>query len=202
LNHNALVTIALMEIEEMSVFIRCVAHLSMGLVLLISVSIYASDATFVIPNDMTMCADGAKGPAALVSMTGFKDRRGEIRVQLYTDTDEDFLGRPSVIVAKGRLFKRIIVKTTPSGPVDVCMPLPGVGKYSMIVFHDRDADGDVQFTRDGAGLPGNPKLKFLRKPSVDQATFSAGEGITTLPITLNYLTSIFAAPRPVSNPVN
>jgi uncharacterized protein (DUF2141 family) len=186
----------------MSVLIRYVAYVSVILALLTSARVDASDATFVIPNDMSMCASGAKGPAALVSMTGFKDRRGEIRVQLYTNTDEDFLGRPTVIVAKGRLFKRIIVKTTPTGPVDVCMPLPGVGKYSMIVFHDRDADGDVQFTRDGAGLPGNPKLKFLRKPNVEQATFSAGEGITTLPITMNYLTSIFAAPRPVSNPVN
>jgi uncharacterized protein (DUF2141 family) len=162
----------------------------------------ASDPTFTIPNDMTMCAPDARGPAALVQITGFKDRRGELRVQLYADSDEDFLGRPTIILAKGRLFKRVVVKTTPSGPVEVCMPLPKSGNYSMIVFHDRDADGEVNFSRDGAGLPGNPKLKFLRKPSVTQATFTAGAGITPLPITLNYLTSIFAAPRPVTNPVN
>ncbi len=183
--------------------VRRVCRLATFAALLASAtSAIADDAAFTIPNDMTMCAEGARGPSALVQITGFKDRKGELRVQLYTDSEEDFLGRPTIILAKGRLFKRVTVKTTPSGPVDVCMPLPKPGNYSMIVFHDRDADGEVNFSRDGAGLPGNPKLKFLRKPSVAQATFAADNGVTRIPITLNYLTSIFAAPRPVTNPVN
>ncbi len=182
--------------------IRTLAQIVMLGIVVGSQSTVAAAEEFVMPNDMSLCAEGAHGPAARVLITGFKDRAGEVRVQLYADNDEDFLGRPSVIVAAGRLFKRVIVKTTAKGPVEACLPLPKAGKYSMIVFHDRDGDGDVNFMRDGAGLPGNPRLKFLRKPSAAQATFSAGDGVTDVPITLNYLTSLFSAPRPIANPVN
>jgi uncharacterized protein (DUF2141 family) len=148
----------------------------------------------LIPNDMTLCAANAKGPAVLVKIHGFKDRVGNVRLQTYSDKQEELL-------EKGKYFNRIIQAISPTGDVLVCMPVPKPGRYVIFVQHDRNANGSLG-TSDGAGFSNNPKLKFglpkPPKPSAREIAVDATGGVVKTDVLLNYLSGFSI--RPVAQP--
>lgn len=140
------------------------------------------------------CARGEKS-AMLVHVTGFKTRRGTLRVQSYG-------GDPDSYFEKGRYLERIDVPVPADGAADICMPVPAAGAYAVSVRHD--VDGDRKSGRaDGGGMSGNPKLSlmdliFKRKPSAKEVSVRVGTGVARVPVLLNYVQGTSFRPVPMT----
>jgi len=138
-------------------------------------------------------AQACTAPSILVSVTGFKDRTGNVRVELYPAVDGDFLAPRGRLREEGKTFLRLDNPAPAEGDARVCVPLPAAGDYAIAVLHDRNANSKLDVFSDGFGFANNPKLGFS-KPDVAEATVSAGEGETQLTVVLNYWNGLGARP--------
>jgi uncharacterized protein (DUF2141 family) len=140
----------------------------------------------VLGNNPDACRPGAEGSAALVTVHGFKDRVGRLRVQNYRGTKEDYL-------VEGHYLHREEVPVTPAGDITLCLPLPGPGDYAIVALHDRDSNGRLSIWSDGIGFSRNPRLG-LAKPAADHVVISFGPGVTPVRIVLNYRRGLSVRP--------
>lgn len=131
------------------------------------------------------CTAQAQGTAALVSVHGFKDRDGNLRIAVYPAKEEDFL-------VGGRYTQRIDTPMTEAGSMTVCAPVKKPGKYIVVALHDRNADGKMNPFSDGVGMSRNPQLG-LSKPKISLVEVQLN-GVTPMNIRLNYLQGL--QPRP------
>lgn len=131
------------------------------------------------------CRAGEAGPALLIGVQGLKDRKGRLKLEVYPANDHDFLQDDNILVGQGKVFRRVEVPVPNSGPVELCVRVPGPGTYSVSLLHDRDENHKFGWMVDGIGFAGNPKLG-LSKPRAAAAQVIAGGGLTRLPIVLNY----------------
>ena len=131
------------------------------------------------------CRQPEPGPAILVSVEGLKDRRGRLRLELYPANDEDFLADDNILIGQGKTFARTDQPLAASGPMSLCIRVPGPGRYTLSLLHDRDANHKFSMFTDGIGFAGNPKLGWS-KPRAADATVVAGPGLTHVAILLNY----------------
>ena len=137
--------------------------------------------------DAAACSSGANRPAMLISVNGFKNRVGKLRVQLYG-------GDPKTFLERGAKLKRIDLPVTRSGAMNVCVAVPKAGTYAIAVRHDADANGKTNWN-DGGGFSGNPKLSILKlKPSYRSAAVAVGGGVKVVPVVLNYRSGLSIAP--------
>lgn len=136
------------------------------------------------------CRPGENGPAVLVLASGLKDRKGRLKAELYPATDEDFLRDDNLLIMDGRPFRRIEVNVPPSGPVQLCIRVPGPGNYALILLHDRDSNRKFGLSSDGVAFSNNPKLG-MSKPKAEAVKFAAGSGLTPLTVRLNYRRGLF-----------
>lgn len=128
--------------------------------------------------DASACRSGSGGPAVLVNVSGFKNRAGELRVQLYGSNPSDFL-------AKGKRMRRIDVPVTASGSMSVCVAVPKSGTYAIAVRHDTKNDGSDW--NDGGGFSRNPRISLLAlKPKHNQVAIPVGSGVKPIEVVLNY----------------
>jgi uncharacterized protein (DUF2141 family) len=137
----------------------------------------------VIGPDAGVCASGG-GSAILVRVEGLKDRLGPVRVRT-------FGGSPETYFDKKKTLKRVVVAPPASGPVEVCMAVPGPGVYAVDIRHDVNRNGDTD-KADGAGASGNPKISlfailFGKRPSADQVAVRVGNGVVPINIQVKYL---------------
>jgi uncharacterized protein (DUF2141 family) len=139
----------------------------------------------VLHGDAARCARGASGPAVHVQVTGFRDRQGQLRVQVYRARDEEYL-------ASGRYVARVDTPMTRAGDMAVCVPLPEPGPHVVAVLHDRDASGRLNPWRDGVGFAGNPRLG-LSKPPLARVTVTV-DGVHRETVVLNYLRGLSVRP--------
>jgi uncharacterized protein (DUF2141 family) len=146
----------------------------------------------VLGPDAEACSHTANGPSVLVRIHGFKDRKGNVRIELYPATPEDFLASRARLTAEGKVFKRIDVPTPAEGDARICVKLPDFGTYALSVLHDRNASSKLDPFSDGYGFPNNPKLG-MSKPNVEKAAFTAF-GKMNLDIVLNYWSGFSAKP--------
>jgi uncharacterized protein (DUF2141 family) len=137
------------------------------------------------------CRPDENGPAFLVDVSGLRDRKGRLKLELYPANDKDFLADDNVLIAAGRIFRRVEVAVPASGPVELCIRAPSAGTYALSLLHDRDEDRKFALSVDGIGFAGNPKLG-LSKPSSASASARVGSGPTHIPITLNYRRGLFS----------
>ncbi|MGL4542500.1 MAG: DUF2141 domain-containing protein [Polymorphobacter sp.] len=151
----------------------------------------------IIGSDAAACAPDARDSAALVDVGGLKDRSGVMRIELYPDNDKEFLGDRHKLVAEGKTFRRVETPLPQTGPVRVCIKLPGPGRYALAVIHQRGATRSFTFTKDGIGFPNNPKL-YMSKPAVAAVAMNFGAGVTPVAVTLNYKSGL--AMRPIKPP--
>ncbi|QIQ87396.1 DUF2141 domain-containing protein [Erythrobacter sp.] len=135
-----------------------------------------------IDNDMSQCAPG-KGPAIRLRITGLRSSAGNLFVRTYFAKDSDWL-------RSRRYIHRIDMKPR-KGVTYACVPIPRAGKYAIAVQHDANGNREKDFSTDGAGMSGDPVIRtFLgipRPPSLEETTFSAGDGVTRLSIEMRYL---------------
>jgi uncharacterized protein (DUF2141 family) len=137
------------------------------------------------------CRTNETGPAVLVLVTGLKDREGRIKAELYPANDDDFLADDNVLIMAGKPFRRVEAPLPASGPVQLCLRIPGPGAYALTVLHDRDSNRKFGLSTDGVGFSGNPKLG-LSKPKAASARFVAGPGMTPVTVRMNYRRGLFS----------
>lgn len=149
--------------------------------------------------DGASCRPGESGPALLAAIGGFKDRTGNVRIELYPPAvDADFLTSSKVLIAAGKTFRRVEIPVPASGDVTLCIRAPHAGDFAVSVLHDRKGDGKFAATSDGAGFGNNPKLG-LSKPKAAAATLAVGPGVTETRIVLNYYKGLLSF-GPVRDP--
>lgn len=151
------------------------------------VALPAASAKAALGPDAAACASGANRPAVLVSVNGFKNRVGKLRVQLYGSDPDDFL-------ATGKKLRRIDLPVTRSGAMNVCVAVPKPGTYAIAVRHDADANGKSGWN-DGGGFSNNPKLSLLDlKPKYREVAISVGNDVKPISIVLNYRRGLVIGP--------
>ena len=139
----------------------------------------------VLGPEASACNAGSGRPAFLVNVSGFKQRSGEVRVQLYP-ANGSFL-------AKGKWLRRIDVPVARSGPMRICVPAPRPGTYAIAVRHDVQGNGSDW--NDGGGFSRNPKLSLLRyKPTYQQVSIKVGSGVQPVDVLLNYRQGLSIGP--------
>lgn len=131
------------------------------------------------------CAPGAGPAAALVTVHGFRDRKGNLRIAIYNAREDELL-------ASGRYVQRLDTAVTPGDEMTVCAPVAQAGDYVVAALHDRDANGKLGPFSDGVGFSRNPRLG-LAKPKVEAVKVRL-DGVTPMRIQLNYLQGLRVAP--------
>ena len=142
-----------------------------------------------IGSDSAACASGI-GPAILANITGLKDRKGRLKLELYPPTEDDFLKDDRDLIAEGKTFRRVWAPMPASGPVAICIKVPRPGRYALLFTHDRDGKNKFGVWSDGVGVVGNQRLGRA-KPKVQQATVDVGGGIAVVNIRVQYMHGLF-----------
>ena len=140
----------------------------------------------VLGTDAEACLPGGTAHAALVRVTGFKDRQGQLRLQYYSDDPKTFL-------ASGAYLRRQEMPMTATGDMHICITVPAPGRYAFVVLHDRDEDGMLSIWSDGVGFSNNPRLA-LAKPKVEPMLVTIGPGVTPITIIMNYRRGLSVRP--------
>lgn len=136
--------------------------------------------------DAASCRSGAQGPAFLVNVSGFKNRSGKLRVQLYG-------GSPSNFLAKGKKLRRIDLPIT-AGTMRVCVAVPRPGNYAIAVRHDADGNGKSGWN-DGGGFSRNPDISLTDlKPKYNEVVVPVGNGVKPVDVILNYRRGLSIGP--------
>jgi uncharacterized protein (DUF2141 family) len=130
-----------------------------------------------------------------VTVAGLKDREGRLKLEVYPARDEDFLADDNLLVEQGKTFRRVEQGIPASGPVRLCVRIPGPGSYGLSLLHDRDLNRKFGLSADGIGFSKNPQLG-MSKPRVAAVAVSAGSGLTNIKIVMNYRRGLFSF-RPI-----
>lgn len=144
----------------------------------------AADPREASPNDPT-CRIGGK-PAVLVKVTGLKNGAGKVRVQAYGPGPRNYL-------KKGAWAGRVDVPLAGRRSVEICLPLPAAGSYSIGVRHDANANKKSDWN-DGGGFSRNPRLGLTSKPSFAETAVRVGNAPTRISVVLNYRQGLKVAP--------
>lgn len=118
-----------------------------------------------------------------VDVRGFKDRLGDVAVEVHPDQEEGFM---DVLVSRQRL-------KTPEKDPSVCVPLPGPGSYILVVLHDRNSNKKLNVFSDGFGFSRNPEIG-MGLPARDEIFFEAAAGRNRQTVILNYVQGLTARP--------
>ncbi len=142
----------------------------------------------ILGPDAATCTNGNRG--VIVNVTGFKQRTGKVRIQLYA--------AQSTFLDKGVWLQRVDVAVPSSGAAAICVPVSSPGKYVVSVRHDLNGNGKSD-RQDGGGFSGNPDVKLTdlirkRKPSLSETSFSVGESTTRINVVLNYVRGLSFEP--------
>lgn len=138
------------------------------------------------------CRPGEAGPALLVNIAGIKDRKGNLKLEVYPSNDDDFLADDNILVSAGKTFRRVEMAVPQSGNVQICVRIPGPGSYSISVLHDRDANRKFGLSADGIGFTGNPKLG-MRKPKAAATRLAVSSGgVSQTTVVMNYRTGLMS----------
>ncbi|WP_426167698.1 DUF2141 domain-containing protein [Sandarakinorhabdus sp. DWP1-3-1] len=160
---------------------------AVGLILMMAAaSPAAAQGPVVLGGDAADCRPGAAGTSALVTVHGFKNRDGRLRIQNYTGTKGEYL-------ESGKYLRRQEIAMTADGDMTVCLALPGPGRYVIVALHDTNSDGKLSVWSDGIGFSNNPKLG-LAKPPADKTLFTATPGVNNVRIVMNYLRGLSVSP--------
>ena len=138
------------------------------------------------------CRANEPGPAFLITVTGLKDRGGTIKAELYPANDTDFLADDNILVNAGRTFRRVVINTPGSGPVQLCIRAPAPGAYGLSLLHDRDGNRKFGLSIDGVGFGANPESLGPSKPRIAIGRVVAGSGVTPVTVRMMYRRGLFS----------
>ena len=153
----------------------------------LALAVPAMPAAAALGPDAARCRTGSGQPALLVNVSGFKNRGGNLRVQLYGPNPADFLVR-------GKRMRRIDLPMTPAGTMQVCVAVPRPGNYAVAVRHDADGNHRSGWN-DGGGFSNNPRLSITNlKPPFRKAAVGVGNGVRSINVVLNYRQGLSVKP--------
>ncbi len=159
-------------------------------------SAHPAQATILGP-DAAACAPGSGKDAVLLTIDGFKNREGTLRVELWPGNDDDFMRDHHQLVAEGKAYARVTVPVPTSGPAKVCVALPGPGTYAMGAFHSPSGVRKFNVKDDGATFTRNPRVGiFKTKPKASEVAMRFNSGLSESQVTLNYLRGLGFGPIP------
>jgi uncharacterized protein (DUF2141 family) len=128
--------------------------------------------------DAAACRSGH--PSILVTVDGFNQRTGNVRVALYG-------GDPARFLARGQTLRKINLPVSRGGPMRICVAVPSPGRYAVAVRHDVDGDNSSRDWSDGGGFSRNPSISlFHLRPSYQNVAISVGHGTLPVNVVLNY----------------
>jgi uncharacterized protein (DUF2141 family) len=149
----------------------------------------------ILGPDAAACRNGAGKDAVLLTIDGFKNREGTVRVELWPGTQDDFMRNHHELVAEGKAYHRVTVPVPASGPARVCVPLPEPGTYAVGAFHSPSGQRKFNFRQDGATFTRNPKVG-LSKPKAADVAMRFNGGLSEATVTMNYLRGLGFKPIP------
>ncbi len=131
-----------------------------------------------LPNLAEVCGD--KPHAIAVRVTNIGNDRGNITVDLYDDKPRHFLKGNDKVMRIRTPAKR--------GSILVCLPAPRPGVYAIALYHDKNANTDLDRNFIGIptepyGLSNNAKV-FLGPPEHKDAAFTVPDEGVALKIKL------------------
>ena len=132
------------------------------------------------------CRAGEPGPALLITIVGLKDRGGTIKAELYPANDQDFLADDNVLINARKTFRRVVINTPQTGPVQLCIRAPSAGAYGLSLLHDRDGNRKFGLSIDGVGFGSNPDSLGPFKPKIAVGRVVAGVGVTAVTVRILY----------------
>ena len=138
-----------------------------------------------IGSDAAACEPGG-GPALQANVTGLKDRKGRLKLELWPANEADFLKDDHDLEAQGKFFRRVWADMPASGAVEICIKVPKPGRYAMFFTHDRDGKNKFNFWTDGLGLPNSTRIGRQR-PKLETAVVEVGNGVKVVTIRTQYL---------------
>lgn len=131
------------------------------------------------------CRANETGPAFVIDVDGLKDRKGQLKLEVYPANDNDFLQDDNILIMQGKVFRRVEEAVPPSGPATLCIRVPGPGTYALTLLHDRDSNHKFTLSTDGIAFSNNPRL-WISKPKSAAVAVKAGAGLTRLHLIMNY----------------
>ena len=122
--------------------------------------------------------------SVIVNVTGFRNRGGTVRVQIFTANQETYLQRRQWLT-------RVDLPVTASGDMAICMPVPRAGNYVISVRHDANGNGSSDRS-DGGGFSGNPNMGLTdivlrRRPPLARVSFAVANAPARQNVVLNYV---------------
>jgi uncharacterized protein (DUF2141 family) len=147
----------------------------------------AATAIAVIPAPLAAAPGCNSGkPSVLVHVAGIKQARGKVKVSVYGSDKRRWLARG------GRVSKAKVPVTGKA--MNICVPVPGPGRYAVAVHHDLNTNGERD-RHDGGGYSRNPKVSLLNpKPAFSKAAFLVGNGPARVGVTLLYVKGLGVGP--------
>lgn len=151
----------------------------------------------ILGPDAAACRPGSGRDAVLLTVDGFKNRDGTLRVELWPGNEQDFLRNHHELVAEGKAYQRVTVPVPRSGAAQVCVPLPGPGLYALGAFHSPAGVRKFNYKDDGATFTRNPRVGiFNTKPKASDVAMKFNNGLSEAHVTLNYLRGLGFRPIP------
>ncbi len=145
----------------------------------------APAASVVLGSDAAVCAAGR--PSLLVRINGLKQPTGTLKLSVYGNN-------PSVYLKKQGRLRRIKVPVRSRGPIDVCVAVPGAGRYAVAVHHDLNGNGDKD-RHDGGGYSNNPRVSIMNmRPVFASTAVSVGQSPTRIAVRLLYVKGLSVGP--------
>ncbi len=145
----------------------------------------ASGSAAVIGADAAVCAAGK--PALLVHVAGLKQPTGTLKLSVYGSD-------PSVYLKKQGRLRRIKVAVRSRGPIDVCVAVPGAGRYAVAVHHDLNGNGDKD-RHDGGGYSNNPRVSITNlRPAFARTAVTVGQSPARVDVRLLYVNGLSVGP--------
>lgn len=172
------------------------AAMAFSALALLSATAPAVAAGEILGPDAAACAPGSGRDAVLLTVNGFKNREGTLRVELWPGTEADFMRDHRELLREGKTYTRITLPVSQGGAsMRVCVPLPGPGIYALGAFHSPTGVPKFNFRQDGATFTRNPKMG-LRAPRAPEVAMQFNTGLNESNVTLNYLRGLSFRPLP------
>lgn len=138
------------------------------------------------------CRPGETGPALLVKVEGLKDRKGNLKMEVYPANDQDFLQDDNILISEGKTFRRVEQPVGGDNPIELCVRIPGPGTYAISVLHDRDANRKFGLSVDGITFSGNPRLTPSKPKAAKSSVVVTGQGLSRISVTMQYRTGLLS----------
>ncbi len=156
------------------------AILSLGAIALATAAPAAAQYRNKVSNDMSKCTAGS-GPAVMITVDGVKSSTGNIRVQSYNATAEEWM-------KKGHWLHRVEVPAR-QGTMTFCLPVPKAGSYGIAIRHDANNNKETDIFADGGAMSNNPSINVfnLGKPSYKKTAITVGNGVKSIRVQMRYM---------------